>query len=83
MQNDCEDLSQLKFLAQDSSSEQTIVRDISRTFPAHEYFKEAGGVGQEALFKISKAYSIYDEEISYCQGLSFLAASLVLHVRER
>ena len=27
--------------------------------------------------------SIYDEEISYCQGLSFLAASLVLHVRER
>ena len=28
-----------------------------------------------------QAYSLYDEEVSYCQGLSFLAASLLLHVR--
>lgn len=27
-----------------------------------------------------KAYSVYDEEINYCQGVSFLAASLLLHV---
>lgn len=57
-----------------------IQRDINRTFPAHDYFKEAGGVGQDALFKISKAYAVYDEEVGYCQGLSFLAAALLLHV---
>ena len=28
-----------------------------------------------------QAYSVYDEEIGYCQGLSFLAAALLLHVR--
>ena len=70
-------------LAQDSPSEATIQRDINRTFPAHDYFRESGGVGQDALFKISKAYAVYDEEIGYCQGFSFLAAALVLHVRRQ
>uniref|UniRef100_A0A0R3PEK7 Rab-GAP TBC domain-containing protein n=1 Tax=Angiostrongylus costaricensis TaxID=334426 RepID=A0A0R3PEK7_ANGCS len=71
-----------RLLAKDCPSEQVILRDIHRTFPAHENFKEAGGGGQESLYKISKAYSLYDEEVSYCQGLSFLAASLLLHMNE-
>lgn len=29
---------------------------------------------------IFQAYSVYDEEIGYCQGHSFLAAVLLLHV---
>ena len=29
-----------------------------------------------------QAYSVYDEEVGYCQGLSFLAASLLLHVSD-
>lgn len=57
-----------------------IKSEFCRTFPAHDYFKEAGGIGQDALYKLSKAYSLYDEEVGYCQGLSFLAASLLLHV---
>ncbi|KAK0390326.1 hypothetical protein QR680_019302 [Steinernema hermaphroditum] len=69
-------------LAKDCPSEQVILRDIHRTFPAHAYFREANGDGQEALFKISKAYSLYDEEVSYCQGLSFLGAALLLHMPE-
>lgn len=36
---------------------------LRRTFPAHEFFKEAGGVGQESLYRISKAYSVYDSEV--------------------
>jgi len=39
---------------QDSPHEQVILRDINRTFPAHDFFKEAGGSGQEALYRISK-----------------------------
>lgn len=70
------------FFPQDCPSEQVILRDINRTFPAHDYFKEAGGVGQDALYKISKAYAVYDEEVGYCQGLSFLAAALLLHVSQ-
>lgn len=30
---------------------------------------------------MSKAYAVYDSEVGYCQGLSFLAATLLLHVR--
>jgi hypothetical protein len=57
-----------------------IQRDINRTFPAHDFFKEAGGVGQDSLYRISKAYAVHDSEVGYCQGLSFLAATLLLHV---
>lgn len=57
-----------------------IQRDINRTFPAHDYFKEAGGLGQDSLYRISKAYAVLDSEVGYCQGLSFLAATLLLHV---
>jgi len=69
-------------ISKDSPNEQVILRDINRTFPAHDYFKETGGVGQDTLYKISKAYSVYDEEVGYCQGLSFLAATLLLHMPE-
>ncbi|XP_074654020.1 rab GTPase-activating protein 1-like [Tubulanus polymorphus] len=69
-------------ISKESPNEQVILRDINRTFPAHDYFRETGGGGQDALYKISKAYSVYDEEIGYCQGLSFLAAALLLHMPE-
>ncbi|XP_018012859.1 rab GTPase-activating protein 1 [Hyalella azteca] len=69
-------------LTKDCPSDQVILRDINRTFPAHEFFKESGGGGQDALYKISRAYAVYDEELAYCQGLSFLAASLLLHMPE-
>ncbi|XP_029656353.1 rab GTPase-activating protein 1 isoform X2 [Octopus sinensis] len=69
-------------ITKESPNEQVILRDINRTFPAHDFFKESGGVGQDSLYKISKAYSVYDEEVGYCQGLSFLAAALLLHMPE-
>lgn len=69
-------------IKKESPTEQVIMWDIHRTFPAHEYFKSSGGEGQEMLYKISKAYSVYDEEVGYCQGLSFLSAVLLLHLPE-
>lgn len=41
---------------QESPTEQVIVWDIRRTYPAHDYFKDNGGPGQEALYKISKVW---------------------------
>lgn len=35
------------------------------------------------LFFFLQAYSVYDEEIGYCQGQSFLAAVLLLHVSKQ
>ncbi|XP_004626845.1 rab GTPase-activating protein 1-like isoform X4 [Octodon degus] len=69
-------------ITKDSAQESVITRDIHRTFPAHDYFKDTGGDGQESLYKICKAYSVFDEDIGYCQGQSFLAAVLLLHMPE-
>ena len=44
-------------LTKESSSDRIIINDLNRTFPAHEYFKEQGGVGQESLFKLSRVNS--------------------------
>ncbi|XP_077133926.1 rab GTPase-activating protein 1-like isoform X1 [Ranitomeya variabilis] len=69
-------------IVKDSAQESVIKRDIHRTFPAHDYFKDTEGDGQDSLYKICKAYSLYDEDIGYCQGQSFLAAVLLLHMPE-
>ena len=54
-------------ITKECSADSAILRDIHRTFPAHEFFKDSGGLGQEALAKISRAYAVYDEEVGYCQ----------------
>ncbi|OCT85063.1 uncharacterized protein LOC379167 isoform X1 [Xenopus laevis] len=69
-------------IVKDSAQDSVIRRDIHRTFPAHDYFKNTEGDGQESLYKICKVYSLYDEDIGYCQGMSFLAAVLLLHMPE-
>ncbi|XP_012282436.1 rab GTPase-activating protein 1-like isoform X2 [Orussus abietinus] len=69
-------------ITKESSCESVILRDINRTFPAHDFFKETGGLGQDSLYRINKAYAVHDEEVGYCQGLSFLVASLLLHMPE-
>ncbi|XP_004525660.1 rab GTPase-activating protein 1-like isoform X2 [Ceratitis capitata] len=69
-------------ITKETKCETVIQRDIHRTFPAHKCFKETGGSGQDSLFKVSKAYAVYDSEVGYCQGLSFIAASLLLHMPE-
>ncbi|KAF8943731.1 GTPase-activating protein [Haplosporangium gracile] len=66
-------------LKETSSHEKQIQRDMSRTFPNHEYF-QAEGRGQESLFNVVKAYSLYDAEVGYCQGLSFVVGPLLLNM---
>ncbi|XP_053324560.1 rab GTPase-activating protein 1-like isoform X2 [Spea bombifrons] len=68
--------------AKDSAQDSVIKRDVHRTFPAHDYFKDTEGEGQDSLYKLCKTYSLYDEDIGYCQGQSFLAAVLLLHMPE-
>ncbi|KAJ3088711.1 hypothetical protein HK102_008114 [Quaeritorhiza haematococci] len=65
-------------LAEDSPHDRIIKRDIPRTFPKLDLFKEEGGKGQTMLYNLLKAYSIYDSEVGYCQGLSFLVGPLIM-----
>ncbi|KAG7264462.1 hypothetical protein CRUP_022568 [Coryphaenoides rupestris] len=41
-------------LLAESPQDSAITRDINRTFPAHDYFKDTGGDGQDSLYKICK-----------------------------
>ncbi|KAI3650711.1 hypothetical protein MP228_004192 [Amoeboaphelidium protococcarum] len=63
-----------------STYEKMISRDLARTFPKHEHFRNVGGTGQDSLFNVMKAYSLYDAEVGYCQGLSFIAGAFLLHM---
>lgn len=68
----------LQLINEDSVYEKAIARDLPRTFPNHSYFQSKAG--QEALFNVVKAYSLYDTDVGYCQGLSFIAGPLLLNV---
>ncbi|KAI9325038.1 rab-GTPase-TBC domain-containing protein [Zopfochytrium polystomum] len=67
-------------LTRSSSHEKQIQRDLARTFPKHDHFSEVGGAGQESLFNVIKAYSLYDPEVGYCQGIAFIAGPLLLNM---
>lgn len=71
-----------EYLRQTSACEKVIYRDIARTYPEHEFFKEKNGPGQESLFHVMKAYSVHDREVGYCQGIGFIVGLLLMHMPE-
>ncbi|KAF8629664.1 hypothetical protein AX17_005603 [Amanita inopinata Kibby_2008] len=70
----------LKLLKGTSIHEKAITRDLGRTFPHHDFFTDGSGIGQENLFNVLKAYSLYDPQVGYCQGLPFVVAILLLNM---
>lgn len=56
--------------------------DINRTFRDHVMFMDRFGVKQQALFSVLSAYSVYNTEVSYCQGMSQIAALLLMFLNE-
>lgn len=65
------------------STEEEIVmekidRDVDRTMPYHPYFRHKGGLGQTHLQQVLRAYSVYDKDLGYCQGLNFVCATLLM-----
>jgi hypothetical protein len=50
-----------------------IFRDIHRTFPAHEFFREAGGAGQEALFR--QLSLLHPDNMQCCRSGMFIPDS--------
>ncbi|XP_075019021.1 uncharacterized protein LOC142088039 isoform X1 [Calonectris borealis] len=74
---------QMKEQAKCFSSEiKQIDLDVNRTFRNHIMFRDRYGVKQQALFHVLSAYSVYNTEVSYCQGMSQIAAILLMYLNE-
>jgi len=56
--------------------------DIHRSLRNHVLYVERFGPGQISLFRILRAYSVYDPEVGYCQGMSDITAFLLLYIEE-
>ncbi|OCT47229.1 putative GTPase activating protein (Evi5) [Cladophialophora carrionii] len=59
-----------------------IGKDVGRSFPNVDMFREKDGDGQRMLGKVLKSFSLYDEKIGYCQGLGFVVGPLLMHMSE-
>uniref|UniRef100_A0A3B3RRH9 TBC1 domain family member 4 n=1 Tax=Paramormyrops kingsleyae TaxID=1676925 RepID=A0A3B3RRH9_9TELE len=76
------DISYQDLLKQLTAQQHAILVDLGRTFPTHPYFSAQLGAGQLSLYNLLKAYSLLDTEVGYCQGISFVAGLLLLHMSE-
>ncbi|XP_062845883.1 USP6 N-terminal-like protein [Trichomycterus rosablanca] len=56
--------------------------DVNRTFRNHIMFMDRFGVKQQSLFHVLMAYSVYNTDVSYCQGMSQIAAILLMYMNE-
>ncbi|CAL8251828.1 unnamed protein product [Boreogadus saida] len=57
-----------------------IEKDLHRQFPFHEMFVSRGGHGQQDLFRVLKAYTLYRPEEGYCQAQAPIAAVLLMNM---
>jgi len=55
-----------------------IKEDLARTFPGHKMFEDEHGEGRAAMYRILKAYCLYEHVIGYCQGMNFIAGMLLI-----
>ncbi|KAI7859547.1 rab-GTPase-TBC domain-containing protein [Circinella umbellata] len=69
-------------LSKPSPHERQIDLDIARTMHGHIMFRQRYGQGQRALFNVLRAFSEFDTEVGYCQGMTNIAAMLLLYFEE-
>ncbi|KAM4672289.1 USP6 N-terminal-like protein isoform 3-T3 [Amazona ochrocephala] len=56
--------------------------DVNRTYRDHIMFRDRYGVKQQSLFHVLAAYSVYNTEVGYCQGMSQITALLLMYMNE-
>ncbi|XP_071408923.1 USP6 N-terminal-like protein isoform X1 [Pithys albifrons albifrons] len=84
MKEEMKDLyNRLKWQARGASSFiRQIDLDVNRTYRDHIMFRDRYGVKQQSLFHVLAAYSIYNSEVGYCQGMSQITALLLMYMNE-
>jgi hypothetical protein len=73
-----------KYLSEKTNSKNAkqIDLDILRTFRLHKLYQERYGKGQIKLWNVLKAYSNYNKELGYTQGMNTIAALLLMYLDE-
>ncbi|KAL6880998.1 rab-GTPase-TBC domain-containing protein [Trichoderma novae-zelandiae] len=66
-----------------SPYEGLIGKDLGRSFPGVDMFRDPDGDGQRMLGRVLKTFSLYDTKIGYCQGLAFLVGPLLMHMPDK
>lgn len=56
--------------------------DVNRQFREHMTYRERFGVKQRSLFNVLTAYSVYNTEVGYCQGMAGVAGILLMYMDE-
>ncbi|XP_067284470.1 USP6 N-terminal-like protein isoform X2 [Pseudorasbora parva] len=56
--------------------------DVNRTYRDHIMFMHRYDVKQQDLFHVLTAYSVYNTEVGYCQGMSQITALLLIYMNE-
>ncbi|VDP73123.1 unnamed protein product [Schistosoma mattheei] len=72
----------LKQALSSSGSLNQIDLDVNRTFRNTVYFRDRYGPRQCALFRVLAAYSVYNSEVGYCQGMSELAGIFLIYIED-
>lgn len=71
-----------KLSGESSPYEGLIGKDIGRSFPNVEMFRDPNGEGQQMLGRVLRSFSLYDTKIGYCQGLGFVVGPLLMHMTD-
>jgi len=64
-----------------TEADKAINRDIPRTFPSHPMFAR-GSDACLALSNVLRAYANFNSSVGYCQGMSYIIATLLMHLNE-
>ena len=72
-----------RLYGESSPYENLIGKDIGRSFPGVEMFRDPSGDGQQMLGRVLKSFSLYDQKIGYCQGLGFVVGPLLMHMGDK
>ncbi|EGY13920.1 hypothetical protein VD0002_g1769 [Verticillium dahliae] len=72
-----------RFSGESSPYEPMIGKDLGRSFPGVDMFRDPDGDGQRMLGRVLKCFSLYDQKIGYCQGLAFLVGPLLMHMPDK
>ena len=70
------------FEVEEDKSVPVILQDIARTYTRHQLYLDPKGTGRQALFNILVSYSQFNPTVGYCQGMSYIAAILLMHKSE-
>jgi hypothetical protein len=62
--------------------ESIIERDIHRTLPEFKLWTEDLYSGNNKLFNVLKAFSNFDNEVGYVQGMNYIVGLMLFYIRD-